>query len=95
MRVGVKKRLGKKGRKECERNGVERVTKSERHCGKREGWKVGVRGLPAIMSPQTAFTAGDRPALMNKVTNLSLIRQKEASKKEKDGKMGEEMDNWK
>lgn len=47
-----------------------------------------MRGLPTIMSPQTARTAGDRPALMNKVTNLSLIRQREGSEKEKDGKTG-------
>jgi len=60
--------------------------KSERHCGKREGRETRVRGLPAIMSPQTACTAGDRPALMNKVTNLSLIRQGRGSEKEKEGK---------
>lgn len=42
-----------------------------------EHWKAGARGLPAIMSPQTACAAGDRPALMTKVTNLSLIRQRE------------------
>lgn len=45
-----------------------------------------LRGLPAITSPQTDFTAGDRPALMNKVTNLSLIRQRQGTKEEKEGK---------
>jgi len=33
------------------------------------------------MSPQTACTAGDRPALMNKVPDLSLIRQRGVSEK--------------
>lgn len=50
-----------------------RGTARERHCRKTEGWKARVRDLPAIMLPQTACAAGDRPALMNKVTNLSLI----------------------
>lgn len=54
-----------------------------RHCGKREGWKVRVRGLPAIMSPQTACTAGDRPALMNKVTNF-LGRDRAVRKRRRD-----------
>lgn len=34
------------------------------------------RGMPAKMLPQTPCVAGDRPALMDKVTNLSL-RQEE------------------
>lgn len=63
------------------KNGVERETESERHCRKREGWKRRVRGLPAVMSPLTACTAGDRPTLMNKVINLSLIRQRERERK--------------
>lgn len=52
-----------------------------------------MRGLPAITLPQTACTAGDGPALMNKVTNLSLIRQREGGEKERDGGTGEERDN--
>lgn len=36
----------KKGRKECEKNGVVREAKSERHCGKRRGLE-GVSERPA------------------------------------------------
>lgn len=39
-----------------------------------------MRGVLAIMLPQTSCKAGDRPALMNKVMNLSL-RQREGSEK--------------
>lgn len=46
-----------------------------------DSWKGRARGLAPIISPQTACTAGDRPTLMNKVTNLSLIKQREASEK--------------
>lgn len=50
-----------------------------RHGRKNECWKGRAGVLPPIISPQTACGAGDRPALMNKVTNLSLIKQSEAS----------------
>lgn len=61
-----------------EKNWGERGTQKVRDiAGKIEHWKAGARGLPAIMSPKTACAAGDRPALMTKVTNLSLIRQRE------------------
>lgn len=70
MKQGSLERVG-------EKLGWERDTRSERHGGKIEHWKAGARGLPAIMSPQTACAVGDRPALMTKVTNLSLIRQRE------------------
>lgn len=46
-----------------------------------------MRGVLAIMLPQTSCKAGDRPALMNKVMNLSL-RQREGSEKEKDTEGG-------
>lgn len=41
------------------------------------------------MSSSTACAAGDRPALMTKVTNLSL-RQSEGSEREIDGDTGRE-----
>ena len=59
-----------------------------RHCRKKKPLMVRVRGLSAIMSPQTACAAGDRPALMTEVTNLSLIRQREGSEREIDGETG-------
>lgn len=58
---------------------------------KSESWKGRTRASPPIISPQTAYTGGDRPTLMNKVTNLSLIKQREASEKVNHR---EEGDNW-
>lgn len=69
----------RKGRKDRKWNGAERRGKIVRRCRKNERWKGRAGVLPPIISPPTACRAGDRPALMNKVTNLSLTKQSKAS----------------